>query len=88
MALGASSRDLLRLILGKGAMLGVTGTALGVVLALGLTKLVDGLLYGITARDPMAFGGVVAITLVAVLLASYVPARRALKVAPVESLRS
>jgi predicted permease len=88
MALGASSRDLLRLILGKGATLAVAGTALGVALALGLTKLVDGLLYGVTARDPIAFGGVVAITLAAVLLASYVPARRALKVAPVESLRS
>jgi predicted permease len=88
MALGASSRDLLRLILGKGATLAVAGTALGLALALGLTKLVDGLLYGITARDPVAFGGVVAITLAAVLLASYLPARRALRVAPVDSLRS
>ncbi len=88
MALGASSRDLLRLILGKGATLALAGTAVGVMLALALTKLVDGLLFGITARDPIAFGGVVAITLTAVLIASYLPARRALTVAPVESLRA
>jgi predicted permease len=88
MALGASSRDLLRLILGKGATLALGGTAVGVVLALGLSKLVDGLLFGITARDPVAFAAVVAITLTAVLVASYLPARRVLKVAPVESLRS
>jgi predicted permease len=87
MALGASSRDLLRLILGKGAMLAVMGTGVGLVAALALTKLVEGLLYGITARDPIAFAGVTALTLVAVVAASYLPARRALRVAPVDSLR-
>ena len=76
------------MILGKGATLALAGTAVGVMLALGLTRLVDGLLFGITARDPIAFGGVVAITLTAVLIASYLPARRALTVAPVESLRA
>jgi putative ABC transport system permease protein len=88
MALGASPRALLGLILGKGASLALAGTVVGVVLALGLTKLVDGLLFGVTARDPIAFGGVVGITLLGVLVASYLPARRALRVAPVESLRS
>jgi ABC-type antimicrobial peptide transport system permease subunit len=88
MALGASSRDLLRLIVGKGATLAVAGTAVGVVVALGLTTLVEGLLYGVTARDPIAFGSVIALTLVAVLVASYLPARRALKIAPVDSLRA
>jgi putative ABC transport system permease protein len=87
MALGASSRDLLRLLLGKGATLAVMGTAVGLVAALALTRVVEGLLYGVTARDPVALGGVTALTLAAVIAASYLPARRALKVAPVESLR-
>jgi putative ABC transport system permease protein len=88
MALGASSRDLVRLIVGKGATLAIAGTGVGLVVALALTKLMEGLLYGITARDPVAFGSVVAFTLAAVLAASYLPARRALKLAPVDSLRA
>ena len=88
MALGASSRDLLRLIVGKGVMLAVVGTTVGLVAALALAKLVEGLLFGITARDPIAFAAVIAVTLVAVLMASYLPARRALKIAPVDSLRA
>jgi predicted permease len=88
MALGASSRDLLRLIVGKGAMLAIAGTGVGLIVALALAKLVEGLLFGITARDPIAFAGVVAVTLAAVLIASYLPARRALRIAPVDSLRA
>ncbi len=87
MALGASSGDLLRLIVGKGLTLALAGTVIGVVAALGLSKLVEGLLFGVTARDSIAFAGVIAITLVSVLAASYLPARRALNVAPVDSLR-
>jgi putative ABC transport system permease protein len=88
MALGASSRDLLRLIVGKGATLAVVGTAVGLVAALALTNVVEGLLYGVTARDPIAMGGVTALTLAAVVVASYLPARRAVKAAPVDSLRA
>jgi predicted permease len=88
MALGASSRDLLRLIVGKGAALALAGTAVGAVAALLLTELVEGLLYGVTARDPIAFASVIVLTLIAVLIASYVPARRALRIAPVDSLRA
>ena len=87
-ALGASSRDLLKMIVGKGVLLALTGTAVGVAVALALTSLVEGMLYGVTARDPIAFAGVAALILCAVLAASYVPARRALKVAPVDSLRA
>jgi ABC-type antimicrobial peptide transport system permease subunit len=88
MALGANSQDLLRLIVGKGLTLAVAGTSVGVVTALALAKLVEGLLYGVTAHDPVAFAGVIALTLVAVVVASYLPARRALKIAPVDSLRA
>ncbi len=87
MALGASSRDLLRLIVGKGARLALIGTIAGVVSALALTKLVEGLLYGITPHDPVSFTGVIAVTLLAVMAASYLPARRAVKATPVDSLR-
>jgi putative ABC transport system permease protein len=87
MALGASSRDLLRLILGKGATLALLGIGSGTLVALGLTRLLQGLLYGVTARDPIAFAAVAAITLTAVIVASYLPARRALKVPPVDALR-
>jgi predicted permease len=88
MALGASSRDLLRLILGKGAALALVGAGVGLVAAFALASLVEGLLYGVTARDPIALGGVTMLTLGAVMASSYLPARRALGVAPVDSLRA
>jgi predicted permease len=88
MALGASRPDLLRLIVGKAANLALAGVAVGVVAAVALSRVVEGMLYGVTARDPLAFATVIALTIVAVLIASYLPARRALKVTPVESLRS
>jgi predicted permease len=88
MALGASSRDLLRLIVGKAARVALFGTAIGLFAALGLTKLAEGSLFGVTARDPLAFGSVIVLTLLAVLVASYLPARRALRIAPVDSLRA
>jgi ABC-type lipoprotein release transport system permease subunit len=56
--------------------------------ALGLTRLLDGMLFGVSAVDPIAFAGVITLTLTAVLAATWVPARRAVKVAPVEALRA
>ncbi|HYE88634.1 MAG TPA: FtsX-like permease family protein, partial [Vicinamibacterales bacterium] len=88
MALGASRRELLRLIVGKAANLALFGVVVGVIAAFALSRMVEGMLYGVTARDPLAFGVVILLTIAAVLLASYLPARRALKVTPVESLRS
>jgi len=87
MALGASRPDLLRLIVGKAVNLALIGVVIGVVAAVALSRMVEGMLYGVTARDPLAFVSVIALTIATVVIASYLPARSALKVTPVESLR-
>jgi predicted permease len=88
LALGAESADVLRLVLGKGAVLAAVGMGIGVIAALGLTGFLQGMLFGVTPTDPMAFAAVLGVTLAAVLAASYLPARKAMKVAPVTALRA
>ena len=88
LALGAESTDVLRLVLGKGVALAVPGIALGLSAALGLTRWLEGMLFGVVPSDPIALGGVMLITLAAVLAASYVPARRAMRIAPVIAMRA
>ena len=88
LALGAEPPHVLRLVLGKGTMLAVIGMAVGLVIALGLTRLLKGMLFGVTPTDPFAFAAVILLTLSAVLTASYLPARRALRVAPVTAMRT
>ena len=63
MALGAESADVVALIVGRGVRLAVIGVAVGSASALGLTRLLDGMLFGVTATDPIAFASVMAITL-------------------------
>jgi predicted permease len=88
MALGARSADLLRLIVGKGARLAIYGTAAGLVIALLLSGVVQGLLFGISPSDPQVLGAVALVTIVAAVAASYLPARRATRIEPVRSLRA
>ncbi|MGH9175367.1 MAG: FtsX-like permease family protein [Vicinamibacterales bacterium] len=88
LALGAASTDVLRLVMGKGTMLAAAGITVGLAAALALTRLLKGMLFGVTATDPVAIGGVMTLTLLAVLAASDVPARRAIKVTPVIALRA
>jgi putative ABC transport system permease protein len=87
MALGAQGRDIVGLVLGEGLKLAGFGVIAGIVLAVPLTRLLRALLFGVTATDPVTFLFVsVALVLVAAV-ACYLPARRALKVDPVEALR-
>jgi len=88
MALGAESTDVVALVVGRGVRLAVIGVAIGTGAALGVTRLLDGMLFGVTATDPLSFASVGALTLVAVLAATLLPAWRALKVAPVVALRA
>jgi len=87
-ALGASPADILTMVIGQGARLAGVGLAVGVVLALAASRLLQGLLFGVTARDPAILGTVVAVVAVAALGACYVPGRRALRVEPVTALRA
>ena len=87
MALGAQRRDVMRLVFGEGAKMACAGVAAGIAAALGLTRLMGNQLFGVTAQDPLTFAAVaIALTLVA-LLACYLPARRAVRVDPMEALR-
>jgi putative ABC transport system permease protein len=86
-ALGASHRDVLRLVLGEGLKLVLTGIVFGIVGALLLTRLLSSMLYGVGTSDPFTLGGVSLILIAVALLACYVPARRAMRMNPLLALR-
>jgi putative ABC transport system permease protein len=88
MALGAGSRDVLRMILGQGLRTTLAGVAIGLAGSLALTHTMESLLFGVTATDPLTFAGVILLLLAAALLACYIPARRATRVDPMVALRS
>jgi putative ABC transport system permease protein len=87
MALGAGSRQVLKLILRRGVILIIVGLTLGFAASLALTRVISSLLWGVTATDPLTFVVVIASLAGVALLACYIPARRAMKVNPVVALR-
>jgi len=87
MALGALSRDVLRLVLGQAAKLAMMGVVVGIAAALALTRLMSTLLFGVSATDPTTFAGVALLLAVVALAASYIPVRRAMKLDPMVALR-
>ena len=86
-ALGATSRDIVRLIVGRGAALAVAGAAVGCVVALATTRLLTSLLYGISPTDPLTFVTAIVLFVGVAVVASAGPARRATRTDPVETLR-
>jgi putative ABC transport system permease protein len=87
MALGAKASDILRLVIGQQMLMTVLGVVIGLGVALGLTRLISSLLYGVAPNDLRTFVGVPILLGLAALAASYIPARRALGVDPLNALR-
>jgi len=88
MAMGAQEADVLRLIIGQGIRLTLRGVAIGVALALATTRLLAGLLYGVSAADPTTIALATALAIAVALTACYLPARRATKVDPLVALKA
>ncbi len=87
-ALGAQQADILRLVLGQGLGLALAGGFIGVCAALGLTRVLKGLLFGVNSTDPSTFVGIALLFVAVALAAAYLPARRASRIDPMAALRS
>jgi predicted permease len=87
MALGAQRSDVLRLVLSEALSMAALGVGIGIVASLAISRLLSTLLFGISPTDPLTFAGVAALLALVALLASYIPARRAIRVDPMIALR-
>jgi predicted permease len=87
MALGAQQRDVLKLVVRQGMALAIVGAVVGVGVALGVTRYLASMLYGVHANDPATIAGVAVLLMLVGLAACYIPARRAVRVDPMVSLR-
>jgi len=88
MAIGAQRRDVLRLILSEGVIMAMIGVGVGLVLALVVTRALESLLFGVSATNPLIFAANAFILIVVALIASFMPARRASRIDPMEALRT
>jgi putative ABC transport system permease protein len=86
-ALGAGGRDVLRMVVGQAVVLAVIGVAVGIAGALALTSAIQGMLFGVTATDPLIYASVSLLLIVIAALAAYIPARRASRLSPSIALR-
>lgn len=87
MALGAQRRDILRLVFAQGGKLVLTGIVLGLLFSFGATRFMSSMLFGVSATDPLTFFGVSLLIILVAFAASYIPARRAMRLDPNEALR-
>jgi putative ABC transport system permease protein len=86
-ALGAAQSAIVRLVVGEGLRLAAAGVGIGLLVAVAATRLLVGLVVGVEPRDPATFGAVTIVLLVATLMATYIPARRASRIDPIAALR-
>ena len=87
MALGAQSRSILKLVVGRGLVLVTAGIVIGVLASFGLTRFIENMLFGVTPTDPLTFVMIVALLGLVALLACLIPAQRAMRVDPIVVLR-
>jgi len=87
MALGAQQSDVLKIVLGQGAMMALAGVVAGLIGAIVLTRLMTKMLFNVSPTDPLTFVGVSVILTLVALVACYAPARRAMKTDPIIALR-
>ncbi len=88
MALGANRSDVVRLVVWQGMRMAGVGLALGLVVSIGLTRVIEGFLFGVSALDVSTFVATSMVLIGTAALASYLPARRATRVDPISALRA